>query len=200
LAIAVAAHEVLVLSRRRISRIVMVVATLAVGTAVVASAETRRDWRAAYPTDAEAINGFLADHPDGGGILTDWMWWREWSAGVYATEPGGRVCNYSLCTTGTERQPPSALTAPLTSVEARRLTQSWQFVDAAPPTLIVMLTDKGYAAWRTWERHGNPEVLSSFVRPLLVAEGDCFRTVRGLPPTRYCPVFTAGRYVVLEVR
>jgi hypothetical protein len=197
-AIAVATHEVLARCRPVTSQIVTAVAAVAVGLAVVASAQTRREWRDVYPSDVAAVNAFLSTRANGGGILTDWMAWREWTAGVYATEPGGEVCNYLLCTSGTNSVPPTEMTAQLTSSEVRRLTQAWQFVDGAPPRLIAMFNDGGYAGWRAWEKAAHPEVLSSFVRPLLVADGDCFRTVPGLPPTRYCPVLTADRYVVLE--
>jgi hypothetical protein len=61
-----------------------------------------------------------------------------------------------------------------------------------------MFTDEAYEDWRSWERRAHPEVLSSFVRPLIDADGECFTTAAGLPPARYCPVFRSGRYVLLE--
>ena len=53
------------------------------------------------------------------------------------------------------------------------------------------------ATFAAWEADGNPDVLSSFVRPLLVPDGECFATTAGLPTARYCRVLDQGRFVVL---
>jgi hypothetical protein len=197
-ALAVAAHEVLARWQPAAVRIVALTASAAVILAGVASASTRREWRDAYPRDVAAVNAFLGNRGNRDGLLTDWMWWREWTVGVYGTDPGGDVSNYVLCSRGTNRIPPASVTAGRSAIEVERLTRAWQFVDAAPPRFVAMFNDDAYVNWRAWEQRADPEVLSSFVRPLLSLSGGCFVTVDGLPRARYCPVLSTGRFTVLE--
>ena len=196
LALAVAGHEVLD-GKPWAIRIVAGCAAMSVILAMVVASDNRADWQATYPKDVQAVTALMVES-GGGRVLTDWMWWREWTVGVYASEPGGDICNYGLCTTRTDSSPPANLTSGLTEVEANRLTRAWQYVNEAPPRFIVMFDDETYVKWRAWEKVGNPEVLSSFVRPLLRSDGSCFMTVVGLPSVKYCPVLATGRYVVLE--
>lgn len=197
LALAVASSEVLTSWRPSGAQLASAVAAIAIGGAIISAREARHEWSRDYPADVAAVNTFLAGFGERG-ILTDWMWWREWSFGVYATNVGGDVCNYYMCTTGTDATPSWELTVGLTPVEVDRLTAAWRFVDRDPPALIGMFTEASYDAWRAWERGGNLEVLSSFVRPLLEKDGECFRTVTGLIYARYCPAFSSGRYVILS--
>jgi hypothetical protein len=182
--------------RRRVAAALSVAAAAVLVVAGVGSAGTRDQWREGYPGDVAAVNAFFADS-GGGAVLTDWMWWREWTVALYAIGPGGEVCNYALCRAPVGEVPPS-LTAGLTDAEVERLAASWRFLDSGEVRFIVMLDDLSYAEWLTWEVEGNPEVLSSFVRPLLAHEGVCFTTTAGLQPMQFCPVVDHGRFVVLE--
>jgi hypothetical protein len=198
LALAVAASELMTTWRPVSSRVLAVVASAIIVLAGIAAVTTRGEWRAAYPRDVAAVSRFLADHHYEGGVLTDWMWWREWTVGVYGIEPGGEVCNYALCSETSSGVPPPAMTSRLSAIETERLTRAWRYVAKSSPRFVAMFNRKAYLEWRRWEKRAHPEVLSSFVRPLFTRDRQCFVTVRGLPAARYCPVFTAGRFVVLE--
>lgn len=158
-------------------------------------------WEAQVPPEAVQVNEVLAtrSQPDGA-VLLDWMWWWEWPASVYASRPGlpSGICNYSVCTpsAGSER-PPLIATDGLTAIESERLSHAWTFVSITSPEYIVMQTEAEYREWLAYQR-SLPEQLSSFVRPLLEARGDCYITAAGLEHARYCPVMTNSRYVVLE--
>ncbi len=195
-ALGVSTHEVAG-GRRSVTTALTLVVVAILAAVLPASATARAEWRSANPADLEAVNGFFA-RSGGGTVLTDWMRWREWTAALYSIEPGGDVCNYGLCTSGSGATPPPALIAGLTDVEVERLTQAWRFLDDGSVRFIAMLNDDEYAKWRTWEAGAHPDVLSSFVRPLLIREGACFSTTAGLPHQSFCPVFESGRFVVLE--
>lgn len=158
------------------------------------------DWDRQVPVEAAEVNDYLAAMSAAGGdVLLDWMWWWEWPAGVYASLPGlpSDVCNYLVCTKGSDSVPPAELTADLSAIEVERLAQAWGFVAASSPDHIVMMTDDRYQSWLIAQRR-NPQELSSFVRPLLHSDGECYTAHSGLPSARYCPVLINGRYVVLE--
>lgn len=158
-------------------------------------------WESQIPIEAAEINQYLleASNP-ADGVMLDWMWWWEWPASVYASMPGlpGGVCNYLVCTpTDNGATPPQPLLAGLSTVERQRLTQAWAFASASSPQLIIMMTDETYNEWLMYQRSVVQE-LTSFVRPLLTPDADCFRMHGKLSRDRYCPVLTNSRYLILE--
>ena len=196
LAVAVAVYEV-VGDRQRIATAVTAAAAVALLVAIPATETTRDEWRSAYPGDVAAVNAFLANS-GGGAILTDWMWWREFTVALFASTPGGAAWNYANCPAEWPTAPPATLTNGLTDVEAGRLTNAWKFLASEDARFIVMLDDAEYRKWLVWEAEDNAQLLSSFVRPLLTRDGGCYATMAGLPAATFCPVFDHGRYIVLE--
>lgn len=155
-------------------------------------------WDRRVPVEAAEVNAFLArQHAPDDTVLLDWMWWWEWPAGVYAaTPPDDDVCNYLVCPVTGAGEPPGEVLTGLSPIEVERLSRAWEFTASRSPAYIVMLTDAVYADWLAYQR-SNPEELSSFARPLLAADGDCFVTTAGLPAARYCPALANDRYLVL---
>lgn len=157
-------------------------------------------WEQRLPGQVKEVSTYLTvnSNPDRS-VLFDWMWWWEWPAGVHASLPGlpGGVCNYLLCSEGVGSGAPDELTNGLGPIEIARLDAAWRFMAASTPEHIVKLTDIAYEEWLTYQT-GNPVKLSSFVRPLLRSNGECFITHDDLGQDRYCPVLANARYILLE--
>jgi len=161
--------------------------------------DTYRSWQVRVPAESTEVSTWLDEHasPDGA-ILLDWMWWQEWRAAVYASLPGleGPYCLYYRCMTDPDPELVADLVSRRTEIAAERLALAASFLREQAPRHVVMFSDTRYEEWLT-DGPGRDD-LTSFVRPLLQADGDCFRTLDRLGGRQYCPVLENAWYVVLE--
>ena len=102
---------------------------------------------------------------------------QEWRAAVYASAPGvpGPYCLYYRCLTDPEPELVADLPQPDTDIARQRLMLAASFLREEKPGYIVMFSDARYDDWLA--KGPGQDYLFSFVRPLLLADGDCFRTL-----------------------
>lgn len=155
-------------------------------------------WSDRVPDDAVAVGDYLdGNSSDADAVLLDWMWWQEWRAAVYASEPGlpGAFCTYLDCVVEPDESL-GELAPDGYDGDRDRLVNAATFLREERPRHIVGFSEGRYEDWLAWRQGQEP--FPSFVRPLLVPDGECFETRPELGATRYCPALTNDSYVVLE--